>query len=188
MRMVMRPLAPAPALALALAGCKREPPPPSEAEVTQRARAAIGPFQSALKTELGKALAESPQAAIEVCAKRAPELAREHSRDGVRVGRSAQRLRNPENAAPAWLAPVMDDLAKAPSGSEAHAVVALPGGRQGYAEAIWIGPPCLVCHGQTIAPEVEAKLRERYPKDEARGYAPGEFRGVFWAEIDAPHR
>jgi hypothetical protein len=170
---------------LALGSCSK-PRPRDDAAVVARAQAALGPFKTALKTELTQALAKGPEAAIDVCAERAPALARENSKDGVLVGRSALKLRNPANAPPAWLAPVMDDLSKTPSGSSEHRVVSLPGGRSGYAEPIWIQPPCLVCHGEHIAPALEAKLRERYPSDAARGFRVGDFRGVFYAELDAP--
>lgn len=129
-------------------------------------------------------MAESPEAAIEVCAKRAPELASEHSKEGVTLGRSAHKLRNPANAPRPWLVPVMDRLAKAPSGSDAHEVVALDGNRRGYAEAIWVGPQCLVCHGESLAPSIAAKIDARYPSDAARGFKPGDFRGVFWVELE----
>jgi hypothetical protein len=174
-------------LFVAAAGCRKAPsasPPPDDV-VAARAQAALSPFKAALKDALTKAVAESPEAAIEVCSKRAPELARAASRDGVVVGRSALKLRNPTNAPRAWLGPVMDELSRAPSDSAAHRVVSLPDGRRGYAEAIWVGPMCLLCHGQSVAPAIEDRIRERYPADAARGFRMGDFRGVFWAELDA---
>ena len=172
---------------LTAASCRGEPrrAAADEAAIAARARAAIGPFKGALKAALGSAMAESLPAAIDVCAKRAPELARQASRDGVTVGRSALRLRNPENAPRSWLAPVIAELAEAPSDSDASKVVSLPDGRAGYAEAIWLGPACLLCHGAAVAPDVSAEIRRRYPNDAATGFAVGDFRGVFWAELDA---
>lgn len=172
-------------LALSALSCQKRPPPETDAQVEARARAAIGPFKVSLKGALEKALAESVGSAIDTCSKRAPELAKEHSKGGVTVGRSALKLRNAKNAPPPWLGPVMDRLSKAKSGTDAHEVVTLEGGRRGYAEAIWIAPPCLTCHGESLAPEVTAALDARYPGDAARGFHPGEFRGVFWAELDA---
>lgn len=166
-------------------GCSKGAPPvvPDDA-VAAKARAALAPFKTTLREELGRALKTSPEQAIEVCAQRAPELARAASHDGVVVGRSALKLRRAANAPRPWLAPVMDRLSKEPSGSEAIEVVSLPDGRRGYAEAIWIAPPCLTCHGDNLAPSVADKLREKYPNDAARGFRAGEFRGVFWAELD----
>jgi hypothetical protein len=43
---------------------------------------------------------------------------------------------------------------------------------------------CLQCHGANIAPPVAAKLAELYPEDQATGFAAGDFRGLFWVELD----
>jgi hypothetical protein len=147
-----------------------------------RARDALGPFKKELKAALTQALATSPEAAIDVCAKKAPELARAHSKHGVKVGRSALKLRNPSDAPAPWLKPVMEELAKVPRGQPASKLVKLTGGGHGYAEAVYIDAPCLVCHGKVIAPQIAAKLEQHYPKDEATGFELGDFRGVFWAE------
>jgi len=53
----------------------------------------------------------------------------------------------------------------------------------GYVEPIFMQPLCVTCHGQTIAPELAAKLGELYPNDQATGYVAGDLRGVFWAEL-----
>lgn len=173
---------------IVVAGCARTPPPstpsPSDEKVARAAKAALAPFKAALKQALDGALAVSPDDAVDVCAERAPELARAASHGGVTVGRSAARLRNANNAPRLWLAPLFDELAKAPSGSDASRVVSLPGGGHGYAEAIWTGDKCLMCHGDAIAPALEARLSARYPDDKARGFQKGDLRGVFWAELE----
>lgn len=172
-------------LAASLAACAKDKPPADEGAIAARAQAALAPFKGGLKSELTSALAKGPDTAIDVCAIRAPALAIEHSKDGVRVGRSSSKLRNPANAPPSWLVPVMGDLAKTPSGSTEHRLVPLPDGRWGYAEPIWVQAPCLTCHGDNLAPDLDAKLRERYPADVARDFHVGDFRGVFYAEVDA---
>jgi len=157
-------------------------------ESVRAAQAALAPFGASLKGALQKGIAESPEAAIDACATQAPALATAHASPGVTMGRSAVKLRNKANAARPWVVPVMERLAKAPSGTDAHELVALGGGRQGYAEAIWTAPMCLTCHGDAISPSLAAKLDARYPHDAARGFRAGEFRGVFWVELDAPAR
>lgn len=154
----------------------------------ERARTAVNPFKGALKDALMKALETSPEAAIEVCTKRAPELAKEASKDGVTVGRSAFKLRNEANAPKPWVTDAMKELSKEKSNTPAFRVVKLKDGRVGYAEAIWTGAMCLACHGEKIAKPVEDKLKAAYPKDAARGFKEGDFRGVFWAELDAPQK
>lgn len=153
---------------------------PSELE---QAKAALAPFKQSLKETLLKALSKSPEEAIEVCATRAPQLAKDASSSTVRVGRSAFKLRNDKNAPTPWVQKAMRELALEKSGSEAHRMVTLPDGTVGYAEAIWVAPPCLVCHGKAVSPTVEAKLQKAYPNDAARGFEVGDFRGVFWAEV-----
>ncbi len=167
-----------------LLGCKAAAPVdagPAAAE--ERARAVLAPFKASLKEALLGALKDGPEKAVEVCASAAPSLARSAAKDGVTVGRTSSKLRNPDNAPKAWLGPVLAEFEKAPSGSETKKTVPLGGGRYGYAEAIWIQAPCLACHGAAVAPSVKAAL-SRYPKDAATGYALGELRGVFYAEIE----
>lgn len=149
----------------------------------EQAKSAVDPFKKALKEALLKALETSPESAIDVCRKRAPELARAASTGNVTVGRSALKLRNPANAPKPWLEKAMAELASEKSGSEAHRVVTLSDGTVGYAEAIWMASPCLACHGKSLAPELAAKLKTAFPKDAATGFAQGDFRGVFWAEV-----
>lgn len=148
-----------------------------------KARAAVGAFKVALKKELVAALAKSPVHAIEVCEKRAPELAREHGGEGLVLGRSSKGLRNPNNAPKPWLAAVLDELEKVESGSAVHRVVPLEGDRVAYVEPLWTGQECLLCHGESVAPDVVAALASRYPRDAARGFKQGQLRGVVYAEL-----
>lgn len=121
--------------------------------------------------------------AIDVCSQQAPRLAAEASTATVTVGRSALKLRNPTNAAREWLKPVLSELASLPSAEGAQRVVNIDGQRFGFAEAITLKPQCAVCHGSEVAEPVAAKLKERYPDDQATGFQPGQLRGVFWAEV-----
>lgn len=165
-----------------------EPLPASNASAAtpvDRARAVLGPFKASLKATLTSALAEGPVAAIEACAVSAPGLAAAAAHDGVKVGRSAVKLRNPVNAPPAWVVGPMTELAAAPPKEGDHRVVDLPGGGTGYVETILVGEPCVKCHGAEagVSPEVRALLKQKYPADQATGFAQGQFRGVFWAEV-----
>ena len=158
--------------------------PASVDPVTARARERVAPYKAALKQALEKGMAESPEAAIEACAARAPEIARAASSDGMTIGRTALRLRNPDNAPRPWVVPVMEELSTAPKGTMASRTLSLPGGKIGYVEAIWLAPaPCPVCHGDPAKP-IRDKLAARYPQDQATGFVPGDFRGVLWAELD----
>ena len=52
----------------------------------------------------------------------------------------------------------------------------------------WRAHNCLACHGapEQIPAEVAAILAERYPDDQATGYAVGDLRGALWAEVRLP--
>lgn len=142
----------------------------------------LAPFKQDLQQALIDGLAQGPEEAIAACRVRAPEIADALSRDGVRVGRASHRLRNPSNAAPDWVAPILDAYANDPS-DRAPRTVSLGNNRSGYVEPIVLQPLCLTCHGDSLAPEVAARIRELYPADRAVGYQVGDLRGVFWTEF-----
>lgn len=179
-----------PVVALVLllgAGCRGEDRSDLAAGET-RAKAALAPFKASLQSALLGALADGgPDRAIDVCATEAPRLADAAAKDGLRLGRTASRLRNPENRPPPWVAPLLDELAKSPA-EGAHRTVALPGGRAGYVEAIVMKPLCGTCHGESVAPELRSRISSRYPRDEATGFREGDLRGVFWVEVPAASR
>jgi hypothetical protein len=143
---------------------------------------AIEPFKNRLKQALVAGLQEGPVKAISVCQVKAPELAQEASSSTVEVGRSSNKLRNPANAPKPWMKPLLDRYANHPDQREPVAVL-IDQHTVGYVEPIFVQPLCVTCHGAQIAPDVKAKLEELYPQDQATGYAPGDFRGVFWAEL-----
>lgn len=146
--------------------------------------AALGPFKKQLKAALMGAMKDGgPTAAIHVCSSVAPALAKSASTDKVTVGRSSSRLRNPDNAAQPWLAPVLEEMNKLDDPAGATRTVELPDGRVGYAEAILVAEPCLACHGEQVSDEVAALLQQKYPDDRATGYSAGDLRGVFYAIV-----
>ncbi|MBY6186762.1 DUF3365 domain-containing protein [Marinobacter hydrocarbonoclasticus] len=151
----------------------------SAAEANEAGQQWLAPFKSDLKQALMAGLAQGPEHALSVCRSQAPELARRYSVDGVRMGRSSDKLRNPQNAPPEWVIPVMQQYR---SGDLAPVTVALNPERMGYVEPIMIAPPCLQCHGTHLSPSIEQALAEHYPEDQATGYQPGQWRGVFWLE------
>lgn len=159
--------------------------PGAEAIWRARGAAAIGALKQGLMSELTRAIAErGAENAIDVCRVRAPEIARAVGTPGIRVGRTSHRLRNPANAAPAWVAPLLDDWVAGRRTNE-PAVVDLGAGRGGYVEPLFAGEMCLTCHGESLAPALEAKLSALYPEDRAVGFRAGELRGLAWAEIEA---
>ena len=168
------------ALLLALSGCSRSKL--DEAKWKKAGADAVLPFKKTLKQTLVAGLERGPVSAVTACRMAAPQLAEEASTDGVRVGRSSLRLRNPDNAPKPWVRPLLEAYAHSPDQRE-PVVVAIDDETVGYVEPIFVKPLCVACHGEVVAPELEAKLAELYPKDRATGYAPGDLRGVFWAEL-----
>jgi len=84
-----------------------------EAAVRARASEALMPFKKSLRQTLLGALAKGPESAIEACALQAPELARSAAHDGIVVGRTSLRLRNPANTVPAWAEAALPSLTSA---------------------------------------------------------------------------
>jgi hypothetical protein len=155
------------------------------ADSADRGAELLAPFQKNLKKALMSGLEGGPENAIAVCKIDAPRIASELSVDGIAMGRTSHRLRNPANASPDWVRPILD--AYLASESERNPVVVeLAGDRVGYVEPLLLQPPCVVCHGKTLAPGVAARIAEEYPQDEATGFDVGDLRGVWWVEFPAP--
>ncbi len=152
-----------------------------EAELARGADLLV-PFKQDLQKALKSGLAEGPAVAIQVCRVKAPGIADALSVDGVRMGRSSHKLRNPDNTAPEWVSPIIQAYLDEPSKRNPRAV-ALPGERWGYVEPIMVQPLCLTCHGADLAPDVAGRIAELYPEDRATGFEAGELRGVFWVEF-----
>ncbi len=158
------------------------PRPLDDAQV-QKGKAALGPLKQGLMGTLQKAIqAKGAAGAVDACHLDAPKIAQAASTT-VKVGRASERLRNPGNTPPAWAAPLLRSLGQ--SRDVPYLTADLPGGGLGYVEPIAVGPLCLQCHGTDLAPGVQAELAAKYPDDHATGYAAGDFRGVFWAEVPA---
>lgn len=158
----------------------REKPIP--ADTVERARTLAATFKGSLKTALMEGLASGPAETIEACAFIAPELAADLSVAGARIGRTSHRLRNPANTGAAWVQPLVEEY-RLSGADAAPKAVWIDESTVGYVEPLYVGQPCLVCHGETVSGEVLAEIRAVYPEDNATGFREGEFRGVVWVEI-----
>lgn len=151
----------------------------------EQARAALLPLKKNLKATLTEALSNGgPAHAVEACKLKAPALPEAASTETATVGRSALKLRNPENAPPEWVAPLMKELAQQEEPAGTFRSAELPDGGFGYVESIVTGGMCVTCHGEKVPASVEAELDQRYPQDQARGFQVGSFRGVFWVSLN----
>lgn len=171
-----------------LMACSEDAPPDWVAE----ARAKTGQLGSQLISTLNDALSEQgPSGGIEVCSVKAPEIAGRVSGSRFEVGRTALRVRNPDNAPDDWEAAVLHHFEESmqqganPAGLETWQIDTINDETVGrYMKAIPTGPQCVVCHGDSIAPELAATINRLYPEDQATGFAPGELRGAFTVTVD----
>lgn len=154
----------------------------------EAAKAAIKQFGGELKAELTAAVTEGgPENAIEVCNTKAGSIAEDVSAQrGLMVSRVSMKNRHPDQAPTAWQQKVLEtfDTRKANGEDVTKMVfgeVVTNNGKKEFhfMKAIPTAKVCLACHGETVTPEVEAKLKDLYPEDKARGYNEGDIRGAF---------
>ncbi|MEE4174221.1 MAG: DUF3365 domain-containing protein [Xanthomonadales bacterium] len=150
----------------------------------EQGQAILAPFKQQLMGALMAGMAQGPDQAIDVCRLQAPAIAADLSDERISVGRTSHRLRNPENAGPAWATAQLQAYLEQGRDWQPQ-VVQLDDGRTGYVEPIVTQPLCLVCHGSELAPAVQDALETHYPEDRATGFATGDLRGVFWVSFDA---
>lgn len=141
----------------------------------------LKPFKQNLKSALLDGMEQGVSEAVRVCRDKAPDIAESLSVDGVQMGRSSHRLRNPDNAAPSWVRSVLNAYLAADADRRPK-TLELANGRTGYVEPILLQPMCLACHGETLSDDVKTTLNDLYPHDEATGFRIGDLRGVFWVE------
>ncbi|HAV87224.1 Tll0287-like domain-containing protein [Stutzerimonas balearica] len=157
--------------------------PATDDPLRQEAASLIPPFQQQLLATVKQAMASGgPTEAVKSCHLLAPVIASEHSREPWRVGRTALRLRNPDNAPDAWERKVLEQFEQRAAAGEPleqlnHGEVI--GNEYRYMQAIGTGEPCLACHGTAVKPELVSLISRYYPDDQARGFSQGDLRGAF---------
>jgi len=152
-----------------------------EAAVSARGAELLTPFKMELKQALMAGMQQGPEAAISACKDQAPAITASLATEGIRIGRSSHRLRNPDNVAPDWVEPVLKAYVAEKADREPR-VVALANNREGYVEPILVKPLCLTCHGESLAPGVREQIMAMYPHDAAIGFKTDDLRGVYWVE------
>ena len=142
-------------------------------------------FGGSLKPELKKAMKSGgPPNAIQVCAEKAPAIARQLSDEsGWYLKRVSLKPRNAETATPdAWEKKVLQQFDERQANGEnadKMAYAEIVDGRFRFMKAQGVEGVCLACHGAELKPATEAALAEQYPLDTARGYQLGQIRGAF---------
>ncbi|MEO1529943.1 MAG: DUF3365 domain-containing protein, partial [Planctomycetota bacterium] len=123
---------------------------------------------------------EGPASAINVCSKEASQLATNVGEQlGVKIGRTALKLRNTNNAVPEWA----ENLASADAVDPQF--VHIDAQTAGALLPIKLQQKCLICHGEQalLATDIKEQLAALYPADQATGFKDGDLRGWFWVEV-----
>jgi hypothetical protein len=154
-----------------------------------QAKSEIKTLAVALKSTLQHGMkTNGPAASVTLCNVQAPAItqasaAKSGSSDWT-VTRTSLKLRSPANAPVGWIEEVLKDFEVRKNQGEAVEKMAHAETRNGqfyFIKAIPTQGACLVCHGSNVGAEVEAKLADLYPDDQATGYNIGDVRGAFIA-------
>jgi hypothetical protein len=160
---------------------------PQVADAVARADKAIAELQTTLvgrlKAELGKG---GPKAAVSVCRDEAQQLTTSvGAKYQLEIGRTSHLVRNPANAPRSWTTAWVASYAGTKVADAVPAVFELRGGAVGVLRPIGTMELCVMCHGprDTVQASIGEVLKASYPDDRAVGFAPGDLRGWFWAEV-----
>ena len=157
-------------------------------ELERQATQSIKALGAALQHEMKSAMKQGgPLSAIGACnTQAAPLTAKISDEQGLQIGRTAQRIRNPENRPDSWEAAVMEQFQQRQANGEPFKgmrfseVVEQHGQREfRMMMAIPTQQGCLKCHGNELDPRLAEQLDQLYPEDQARGFSEGQLRGAF---------
>lgn len=154
-----------------------------KAEGAEMIKTYAGTLQKALQSAVQ---AGGPIKAIEVCNVKSPEVAAELSKNGWTIGRTSQRIRNPQSLPDAYeTAALANFLVRLSDGEKpdtlVKAEIVTENGQKMFrmVKAIPVNDVCLTCHGTDIKPPVQEALGKLYPSDIATGFKAGDIRGIF---------
>jgi len=145
-----------------------------------------------LKTSLMENLAKQiskggPARAVSFCHANVKSIAKTAAAKRIKkyeFGRTSHKIRNQDNQPKAWAESYLKEF----QGTfKAHQkkdflIHQLENSKKIYLEPLYVEAKCLLCHGENISPDVQKKLRELYPNDQATGFKLGEFRGFIWVK------
>jgi len=161
-----------------------------------QAQAASKELMSTLQKQLKSAIQKEGVAeAVTTCSVIAPAIASQvGDAHGLQIRRVSTKNRNPQGKPDAFEAQHLDKWAvedglssdKAEN-NEVYEVVRHEDKLEfRYMKPIRIQQACLQCHGQSVAPQVQAAIQRQYPGDLATGYALNDLRGAVSVRIAIP--
>lgn len=159
----------------------------AQSSYSEKAENYLSPFKKELMQTMKQTLEQKGAvAAVETCRLKAPEILVKNlaqlKKDEIEIGRTSDKLRNPKNYPRAWVEKYLTEFK---DGKRKEAlIVEINDKRIGHLSPIVIQPLCLNCHGQNIDQKVQKVITENYPKDQATNYKIGDFRGLFWVEMN----
>ena len=176
-----------------------DPDSPAHSEIREVGERAINRLGMTLMNEVTAAVAKSGATkAVDVCHLKALPLTGEIVSGMPRitgVKRTSQKLRNPANAPDdaekLALAHVEKEIAAGRLPKVLVQRIHQPGGKPEWRvyRPVGVAPQCVTCHGprESLDPGLAARLAEKYPEDQATGYAAGQWRGLIRVSVaEAP--
>jgi len=176
-----------------------DPDSPAHTEIRDVGERAINRLGMTLMNEVTAAVAKSGATkAVDVCHLKALPLTGEIVSGMPRitgVKRTSQKLRNtanaPDEAEKLALAHVEKEIAAGRLPKVLVQRIHQPGGKPEWRvyRPVGVAPQCVTCHGprESLDPGLVARLAEKYPDDQATGYASGQWRGLIRVSVgDAP--
>ena len=141
-------------------------------------------FQKDLKQALQQSMKSGgPLKTIEVCHKRAPEIAHRLSQEtGWDIRRISLKARNPNNMPTVKERKVLQAFEqKKENGRKIKDLewFDVTPTKITYMKAIPTHGVCTTCHGKSINPKLQQQIQSFYPNDLATGYVTGDIRGAF---------
>ena len=159
------------------------------AKRTQNARETAMTLTERLRSQLAAAIKSGGAvSALGLCQTISPDLVTSANDEfHFETGRTALRLRNPENAPDEWELKVLKLFQeRIAAGSDparlefSETLTTAEGDKLfRYMKPIMTADMCLACHGTDVKPEVKAEITRYYPEDKAVGFKLGELRGAF---------
>ena len=142
---------------------------------------------SLVKELTGKIEKDGALSAIPYCHDNVKTIAKTAAKDYLEkysFGRTSHKIRNTQNNPEAWMNEYLEKFktTKADPQKIQSVVHKLPNGKRVYLEALYVQPKCLICHGDSVAKEVNDKIKSLYPADQATGFKLDEFRGFVWVK------